>query len=212
MREALAQARGAAANLGQIALAMSETASLAAPEAAAPELLKHIALTVQCQSQKATLGAMSAGAAAARLAAYGHVLALESEAQAAARRNAAEAVAHEAELDAATYRRAVAQDGETEPAERWATFAFAAWVDDDERAIEPLTRDEARSIYVQAFMAALGTEPLYTSSEGGAPFTLATFETSNAESPAVEDWLEKLRGLSVGESVALDLVTVRRVK
>src|SRR5262249_48714485 len=75
IEETLAGARGAAASLGQVAVLLAEAASEPGPDAPLVHL-KHSAATLQVQAQRAALGAMAAGAAAARLETWAHALAL----------------------------------------------------------------------------------------------------------------------------------------
>lgn len=91
------------------------------------------------------------------LSAYGTVLRMLDDAREEEHGAAVGRVESEAVHDVGTYRQAL-RDGETDAPEAWAAAAFDAWTDDEpgSRAVEPLTTDEARALYVAAFLRALG--------------------------------------------------------
>jgi hypothetical protein len=84
------------------------------------------------------------------LSAYGTVLRMLDDAREEEHGAAVGRVEREAQNDVSTYRQAL-RDGETDAPEAWASAAFDAWIGDDPEAIDPLTTDEARAVYVAAF-------------------------------------------------------------
>jgi hypothetical protein len=155
--DTLAGARGSATALGRLAVTLAEAAG-EVPESASPELLKHTAGTLQACAQRAMLAVMAAGAHAARLEAFAFCRSEYQNALDAERAEAVRRIETEAQRDARTFREAVERDGETDKPEHWAVLAFAAWTDDDKgaREIEPLTTDDARALYIAAFLKTIG--------------------------------------------------------
>jgi hypothetical protein len=153
IREALDTARGNAAALARSAHEVLEVAH-AEPTPTANGVTGRARL-LDAESVRVSLTAASLHQHAGRVAAYGAVLEmldrLREEEHAAARGR----VETEAARDATTYREAVERDGESDGPEQWAADAFDSWVEGDSRAIEPLTTDEARAVYVAQFRRTL---------------------------------------------------------
>jgi hypothetical protein len=89
------------------------------------------------------------------LTAYGVVLRLLDDAREEEHAAARVRVESEAARDAATYIEAIDRDGENQAPEQWSADAFDSWIDDEPAAIEPLTTDEAKALYIAAFMRTL---------------------------------------------------------
>jgi hypothetical protein len=153
IREALDTARGNAAALARSGHEVLEVAQ-AEPTPTANGVTGRARL-LDAESVRVSLTAASLHQHAGRVAAYGVVLEmldqLREEDHAAARGR----VEAEAARDAATYREAVERDGENDGPEQWAADAFDSWVEVDARAIEPLTTDEARALYLAQFRQTL---------------------------------------------------------
>ncbi len=151
IQDTLASACGASACLAQIATQLTDAASA---EPSTPELLKHVAATIHAQAQRASLAIMSLAAHAGRLEAFAVAKAIAVAAARAEHAAAREAIEAEAATDARNY----VNEGEIADAATYAGEAFAAWTADEggPEAVAPLGLDEARAIYVAAFMRAVG--------------------------------------------------------
>lgn len=138
--DTLAGARGAAASLGALASTLADAAACEPPT---PEAVRHVAATLQSSAQRALLACLSLSTHAGRLEAFAHVQQL-------AREHERERVEAEAATDARNY----VAEGETQEPGAYAAEAFAAWTDDEggPDAFAPLGVDEARALYVAAFV------------------------------------------------------------
>ena len=157
IREALDTARGNAAALARGAHQVLEAAH--AERTPTAEGTSGRARLIDAESVRVSLTAASLHQHAGRVAAYGAVLEMLDQLREEEDAVACGRVEAEAARDAATYREAVERDGESDGPEQWAADAFDSWVEADARAIEPLTIDQARAVYVAQFKRALdGTD------------------------------------------------------
>lgn len=145
--DTIASARGAAAQLAQIATTLAEAVSEPTPT---PSTLRHVAQTVQAIGQRAGLAALSLAAHAGRLEAFAHAATLEAEATAQRHAAARAEVEQEATKDARLYLDDTAPG--REPLEQWAAHAFEGqWQDFWEHGLGGVERDHALAWYVAAF-------------------------------------------------------------
>jgi hypothetical protein len=144
--DTLAGARGAAASLAQIASALVNAASTSPPT---HETLRHVAGVLAASAQRATLACLSLSAHAGRLETFAHV-------EQRAREHERDRVEAEAATDARNY----TTEGETPEPGAYAAEAFAAWTEDEggPDAFAPLGVDEARALYVAAFVRSVAGE------------------------------------------------------
>lgn len=142
--DTLAGARGAATSLGALASTLADAAACEPPT---PEAVRHVAGVLSAQAQRALLACLSLSTHAGRLEAFAHV-------EQRAREHERERVEQEAATDARNY----VTEGETQEPGAYATEAFDAWTEDEggPDAFAPLGVDEARALYVAAFVRAVG--------------------------------------------------------